>query len=511
MPDGKRFAVNLVAKFFSLGLNLVISFFLTPFIIEHVGTESYGFVGLANDFVDIARIAAVSLNSMALRFIAVSLHRENLMETKRYFASVMLVNILLALLLLLPFGGIVACLDKFLSISKHILLDVRLLWVFVFFNFLLTIIGSTFSVALFAKNRIDKEAFRNAESVALRAIFLYICYTFLAPKVFYIGISYSVLTIYVLATNFYYTKKYLPELTVSRQYFDKKSIKTLFVSGGWNCLSKIATILSTGLDLLFINLFVGKLQMGIASISKTMPATVLSVFVILSGVFLPKLTEDYSKENYDSLVKNAVFSVKLLGTLATIPLIAVGIFGDTFYALWTPTENAHTLWVLSVLGGASYVVSLATQNLWNIFTVTNRVKISSVWLLVSACLSVVTVLISMAFVKDVTARMYVIIACSAIYHLLLTITFLPIQAAKCLHVKKRTFYAPMAKSLLLLTVLCILFIGVKSISTVNSWTAFIGIFVLVTVVSLLSGFFFLFNRTEKQAFLSLFKRTSNTK
>ena len=506
MQEEKRFAVNLVAKTMSLVLNLMISFFLTPFIIRHVGTESYGFVGLANDVVDIARIASVALNSMALRFIAVSLHRGDTEQANRYFSSVMIVNFMLSAVLILPFGGMILFLDKLFAVSGHILSDVRLLWSFVFVNFLLTVAGSTFSVALFAKNRIDKESFRSAESVAIRAVFLFLCYSFLTPKVYYVGISYCVLTVYVLCTNLYYTKLYLPELKLSRTYFDKKAIGTLLSSGGWNCLTKVATILSTGLDLLFVNLFVGKLEMGVVSISKTMPATVLSVFVILSGVFLPKLTEDYSKENRENMVKNTVFSVKLLGLLSAIPIIAVGVFGDVFYTLWTPTEDAHLLWLLSIAGGASYVVSLSTQNLWNIFTVTNRVKLSSAGLVISAAASVLTVLLSMLLVSNPLMRIFLIVGCSAFYNLLLSITFLPIQAAKCLNIPKKTFYAPILQSLLLLAISCTFFGFIKGIIPISTWIGFVLMFAVICLCTFTLGFLLLFRKSEKQALIAMLRK-----
>ena len=214
MGESKRFAKNMAAKAFSLGLNLLISFFLTPYIIQHVGSEAYGFVGLANDFVDCARIATVALNSMALRFIAISLHKGDEEKANQYFSSVMIVNFLMCLILLLPFGGVVIFLDKLLHISKEILTDVRLLWSFVFINFLISVQSSSFSVALFAKNRIDKESFRSAESVGLRALFLVACYALFPPKVYYVGVSYCILTLYVFITNCYYTTKYLQNITV---------------------------------------------------------------------------------------------------------------------------------------------------------------------------------------------------------------------------------------------------------------------------------------------------------
>ncbi len=511
MDERNRFAINITAKAFSLGLNLLISFFLTPFIIKHVGSEAYGFVGLANDFVDIARIATVALNSMALRFIAISLHQGDETKANQYFSSVMIVNFLMCLILILPFGGVVVFLDKIFHISKEILTDVRLLWSFVFLNFLITVQGASFSVALFAKNRIDKESFRSAESVALRALFLMVCYAIFTPKVYYVGISYCVLTLYVLITNLYYTKNYLPNLSLSRKYLDKSAVKTLFASGGWNCLTKASTILSTGLDLVLINLFVGEAEMGVVSVSKSMPNTVLSVFVILSGVFLPRITEEYAKGETKKIAQISVFSIKLLGILACIPIVMLGVFGDAFYRLWTPSENANLLWLLSAVSGAAFVFSLSTQNLWNIFTVTNRVKTSSMGLLITAGLSIVTVLVSMAAVQDKTARMFLIVGTSVVYNILMTICFLPSAAANCLHLPKKTFYKPLLKTILLILSTAFLSFCIKFFFDISNWAKLIVVFLLVSAFSILLGLVIVLSKEERQQLTEILTNSKRRK
>lgn len=506
MGESKRFAKNMAAKAFSLGLNLLISFFLTPYIIQHVGSEAYGFVGLANDFVDCARIATVALNSMALRFIAISLHKGDEEKANQYFSSVMIVNFLMCLTLLLPFGGVVIFLDKLLHISKEILTDVRLLWSFVFINFLISVQSSSFSVALFAKNRIDKESFRSAESVGLRALFLVACYALFPPKVYYVGVSYCILTLYVFITNFYYTKKYLPNLTVSKKYFDKGAVKTLFASGSWNCLTKIATILSTGLDLVLVNLFVGKSEMGVVSVSKAMPNTCFSVFVILSSVFLPRITEEYAKGDMKKIAENGVFSIKLLGILAAIPIVILGVFGDAFYMLWTPTEDANLLWLLSAVAGAAFVFSLSTQNLWNVFTVTNRVKTSALGLFITAALSIITVFISMAVVQDRTTRMFIIVGTSVLYNVLMSVFFLPQAAAKCLKLAKSTFYKPIFKTVLLIVTMTVLFFAIKQLFYITGWMNFIIMFLAVSIVSVFLGIFLVLNKGERRWLINILTR-----
>ena len=47
----KIMVINFFANFLSFAISLIISFFLTPYIVKTVGAEAYGFVSLANSFV----------------------------------------------------------------------------------------------------------------------------------------------------------------------------------------------------------------------------------------------------------------------------------------------------------------------------------------------------------------------------------------------------------------------------------------------------------------------------
>ena len=47
----KQMYINLIAQTIAYAVNLGISFFLTPYIVNHIGVEANGFVGLANNFI----------------------------------------------------------------------------------------------------------------------------------------------------------------------------------------------------------------------------------------------------------------------------------------------------------------------------------------------------------------------------------------------------------------------------------------------------------------------------
>ena len=246
--------------------------------------------------------------------------------------------------------------------------------------------------------------------------------------------------------------------------------------------------------------------MGVVSVSKAMPNTCFSVFVILSSVFLPRITEEYAKGDMKKIAENGVFSIKLLGILAAIPIVILGVFGDAFYRLWTPTEDANLLWLLSAVSGAAFVFSLSTQNLWNVFTVTNRVKTSALGLFITAALSIITVFISMAVVQDRTTRMFIIVGTSVLYNVLMSVFFLPQAAAKCLKLAKSTFYKPIFKTVLLIVTMTVLFFAIKQLFYITGWMNFIIMFLAVSIVSFFLGIFLVLNKGERLWLINILTR-----
>ncbi|MGN1432220.1 MAG: hypothetical protein ACI4XI_00820, partial [Ruminococcus sp.] len=71
---GKQMSINIIASIVAFGVTIGINFFLTPYLVSSLGTEAYGFIGLANNFVQYATIVTSALNSMAGRFISVEYH-----------------------------------------------------------------------------------------------------------------------------------------------------------------------------------------------------------------------------------------------------------------------------------------------------------------------------------------------------------------------------------------------------------------------------------------------------
>ena len=75
MSKGKRLIVTLMSSGMATAMSFVVSFFLTPFITNMLGTEAYGFVTLSKNFVSYAVIISTALDSYATRYIAMEYHK----------------------------------------------------------------------------------------------------------------------------------------------------------------------------------------------------------------------------------------------------------------------------------------------------------------------------------------------------------------------------------------------------------------------------------------------------
>ena len=481
----KELIINMIAQVFMFAVNLGISFFLVPYITKIIGVEAYGFVGLANDFVGYAQIITIAINSMAARFITIKIHENKIKEANKNYSSVILSNLLISVVLGLAGIVFISFMEYFIDIPKTLVLDVKLLFSFIFANFIISIMTSTFSVATFCTNKLYLTSIKTIISQILRVIILFAAFLFFKPSVFYVGLAALASTAYLGYCNYKYSKTLTPELKISKKYFEFKYIKTLISSGIWNTFSRISGILSSGLDLLISNLFIGSTGMGIISLSKTIPNTILNAFGTITNVFNPELTISYAKKDYEDMKRQLLFAIKLLGLIAAIPMVGLIVYGQDFYRLWVPTQNASILYNLTVISIVGLSFCLPLEPLWNIFTVTNKVKQSSIYLISNSIITILVVFVLLNIFPNGNIRMYIIVSVSVVFTILRSLTFLPLYGAKCLNMKLTTFYPNIYKNIIVIVISSLILYFIKIVVPITSWMSLMISAAFATIIILL--------------------------
>lgn len=466
MTRKKQFIINLIAQVTSFAVTMGISFFLSPFIVKTVGSEAYGFVTLGNNFISYAGLIAAAINSMSSRFVTIELTNKNFDKANRYFSSVFFANSALTVIFFIPAVFIVIFLDRIVNVSSSIVGDVRLLWSIIFAQFLISLMFNVFCVATFATNKLYLSSIRTIVGQVIRTVILLVSYNFFPSHIWYIGLASIVMTIYTGFTNYTFTKKLTPDLKIRKAYFEFGSIKEIISSGIWNSISSLGNTLLESLDLIITNLFVGKELMGILSVSKTVPSAVSSLIGTLVSIFVPSLTIDFAKKNYDSLKKQLLFSMKMTGLITCLPISILVAFGSEFYSLWQPTLDAKQLQILSILTVSGFMISGTINTIFNVFTVTNNVKFPALIQVASGVVNTITVLI---LVKFTDLGVYAVAGVSSVVAILKNLIIIVPYASKCLHLKKSVFYPQIFKCLFAMIISMVLGLIIKTPFSIDGW------------------------------------------
>ncbi|MFI3227803.1 MAG: MATE family efflux transporter [Clostridia bacterium] len=494
----KQLIINIVASITSLMVSIGISFFLTPYIVQNVGSEAYGFVGLANNFVGYSQLVTLALNSMALRFITVSVHKNNMEEANKYFNSVIFGNVIMSAVLCIPASLIIIYIEKILEVPDFILLDVKILWSLIFLNCLIGLVTSGYNVATYVSNRLELSSLRSIESNLLKATLYIMLFSAFTVKVWYIGIVSIVCTIFVFAWEIIYRNRLLPELKVSLKYFDFRKIIELITSGAWNVVTKLGQILTNGLDLLLTNLFISASTMGILAIAQTVPLAFSSLMSSVSSVFCPQLTINYAKDNMIDLVKELKKSMKITGFFTNIPLMVFLSLGELFYSLWVPQENSEFLFQLTFLIIIGTVISGVITSLFNVYSIVNKLKLNS---LVTLGMGFLNIIMVFPLLKFTNFGIYAIVGVSTFNGIIKNLTFTPINAAQCLGVSKLTFYPIILRYFLSTTAIGACCFIIVSVLNPTTWFTMIFTGIICGLVGMALNAVILFSKDESLDFL----------
>jgi len=458
--------MNMAANIFAFLVNLSISFLLTPYIVKRVGIDAYGFVSLGSNFVSYLQMFTIALNSMAGRFIMVRIVQNDKDGANRFFSTLVLSNALIAIVSVIPVSLLLFFLDRIVKIPLDLLVDVRLLWIFIFLNFLIGLVTSVFSVATFSVERLDLTSLREVEANLLKVVSLLLLFLFFTPKVWYIGFASVVFTLYTSITHVYYTKKFLPYIKVKKKYFDKESVKVLLSSGIWNTINRMGQLMLEGIDLLIANLFIGPVGMGILALSKTLPNIISTLIGVLANVFNPRFTSEYAKGNNDTFVSHVKQSIKIMSVFINIPVCILAVFGGEFFRLWVPGQNAEQLQVLSLIACAGLVFTGGTNTIFGVFTAVNQLKYNSISIIITGVLNTITVLI---LLKTTSLGLYAIAGISTVFITIKNVVFVIPYAAKLLQQKPLVFHPIIVKSAVSFFIALAIGFGVKYIIHADTW------------------------------------------
>lgn len=503
MTDNKRTAVNLSSQIISFLINVGVTFFLTPFIVDRIGKDIYGFVGLANNITGYITIITTAINSLANRYITIAYVKNDIPLAKKYYSSITAANILIVAIFVPLAAVLISKLEWFINVPELFMADIKLLWLFIFLAFFINLIFGRMTVATFAKNRLDLSATANISSNILKLLLIVLMYMLLPAKVSYLGIATFVCAALVVVLNCCFKHKLTPELKFCTKDVQMAKLWDIFKNGIWNSISQLSELLFTGLDLLLANLFIGVTEMSLLSIAKSIPLQAITFIATVAGVFYPFMTISYAKKSSDEFVTETSNALRLCGLVCSVLIMGIIVFGKNFYRFWLPTLSAdeiNLVQTLSVLTLLPQVFSIYIFPLYHVNTLACRLKWPA---LVNLILGAVNVVLVFTLLKFTSLGIYAIAGVSSILQVLKILIFVPIYASRNLNKSIWTFYPTILRGILLNIILFGVFSAIKYIVIPESLIKFIITVIVSAVAGYIIGSFIVLGKSDRQNLINM--------
>lgn len=499
----RRVVINMTAQLLAFAVNMLLGFVLVP-VIDAMIPNAYGFTDIANKFVSAAQIIVSALNTMASRFITIRIHRDEKEEAGQYFSSVFFANLLMAVVFMIPALVVVVFAGRIFQIPESASVgDIQLLFLFIFLNFLISIVTSVFSVAAYSKDRLELSSVSTILGEVIRLAVLAVCYLFFRPYLFYVGCASVASTVIQAAANLMFTRKLLPDMHIRRRDFRWSKVWELVSLGAWNSVTRLGQLLLDGLNTTIANIMISSAAMNTISISNQVPTVISNLMGIVAGVFNPQMTIAYAKEDKKGLLEIIGSADRIMIFIISIPLAFMTVFGKSFFALWVKTQDPTELYILALLNVGTLFVSASIQVLYHVFLITKRVKLNSIVIVLSGALTVGIVFV---LLKTTELGMYAIVGVSTVVGILRNLVFTPLYAAKCLQVKWYTFYGDIFMGVVSIGAVCLVALPFELFIRIDSWAKLFLVGIAAGILALLVNFFVILRKAERQMVLDMVKK-----
>lgn len=490
---------NILWSIINVGISTVITILLLPYISNTIGIEAYGYVSLSSNVIQYIDLIASTINVYAVRYISIEYHRGNKVGAEQYYSSVAMFDMIFVILSVPVLCFFIANLNNILNVNIELLSDIRLLFLFAFISYSITIIGTVFSSAAFVKDVLYRESANKSIGNILKIIVLLSLFYILRPHVWYVSVADCICTIFILLGNFIITKNYLNDIKIKPMMASVKLIAEIASKGIWNTISHMGSILNSGLDLIVTNIFLGETEMGLLSVPKTISVFVSKIQSAVGVSFRPQLLKYYSKNQTEELEKGLFISMKCCGVVPCVVLSVFFTFGMQFLEMWIPKQNNILIYELTLLTFISDTVTGFTGPLSYGTVLTGKLKVTSISILISGAFNVALMYILLSVTEW---GLFAVAFTTIIGNFFVQFIVIPLYVGKILNISKKILYLQILRFLISnlanVTIIYLLFCGFY----ITDWMDMFLLIGLSSVISFVLYVGTMLNKREKMILVS---------
>lgn len=364
MSVRRQAIVNVASNWATLLLNTIITFFMAPFVVRHLGAEPYGLWALLGSLLGYLGLIDLGVRGAVTRYVsthhAAGEHDEAGRITSAgllFFSGGALIVVILAI-------GAALGIDRLFSLPTELLGAARQAVLLAGFAIAISIVGSVFGGVIIALQRFD---YSNGIEIAITLLRTAATVYLLEQGGSLVELAWIQLASSIVRTlvHVFVMRKLYPDLQLSMA--GATPLLSKIVSFGViSTLLNVSGALITYSDSLIIGFFLPLQAVTMYSIGAQLTAQVRSIVTGVSQVLSPMAS---SLEGHGEVMRvgQVMLAGSRLATLAVLPLAVVFMLrGETFIRLWmgqefaVPAGEVLTILAFGLCAVSSFQVCVST-------------------------------------------------------------------------------------------------------------------------------------------------------
>ncbi len=345
----KTLVKGSILRTFNFFVNIVIAFFLMPFIIHSLGDRMYGLWMVIGSFLGFYWLFDFGLGSAIQRYVSRAIGKEDYKEANLVINSSLFLFLIIGLFTLF-ISFVVSFISPLFMKNIAEVVIFRQVIIVLGCSFAIGLPMRVFSGILTAHLRYDLNTIVTMSKLLIRTILV----------VIFLKKGYGVLALALITFisdiisyffAFIFAKKIAKYIVLSKTLVDKTKIKSLFKYSIFTFIAQIADKLRFNIDNFIIAAFVGLNFVTVYSIASRLIQYFMNFIVSAVGLMIPVFSQYESKGDYNSIRKKFILVTKLSSYLSVLIGGTVILFGKVFIERWMGKDylSAYPLLVVLVI------------------------------------------------------------------------------------------------------------------------------------------------------------------
>ena len=349
MGEARRgMAGNLVANQLGFVLPVIITFFLSPFVVHTLGDDLYGLWSIIVSFTGHYSILTLGVQSAATRYIAWAAGKGDGKAMSRTVSSSMAMMLAAAALTMVVGAGFSLALGRWFEVPDGELRTAQIACLLVAVTAAVNFGTAVFACILTAHQRFDTLNVVRTGAFALRAALTVVLLTqgFRIEGLAFLGLATMVvsgLVFWVLA------RRQAGGWRVSPSLVDRETVRTLLGFGLKSFVGTTGMMFKYQLDLVLVGLFLSPADIAMYSLGSTLLVYVLQFAHSLVHVFEPWATQRFARDGVEGLRGLFLSGSAFFYTIGGLLVGGALVFARPFYSLWIDPEHVQAGTIFTIL------------------------------------------------------------------------------------------------------------------------------------------------------------------